>query len=210
MQSAAAIRDRALLDAAKYGQQYEDRAYDRWKDARDFTGDKLATAWDMMKGKYDLESGAEKADREAFNEQINNDWTRRFFEQQLESGNLDITKQRDDLITSLLNGELTRKYASGLAADEATISRIQAEIAETYGLSNAEAEYVARLLANDATKAGIEGQWISNDTARENYKWLAPLNYVSLAQAITNGEANGGSFPAAEFWKYFWNLYKEK
>ena len=53
MQSAAAIRDRALLDAAKYGQQYEDRAYDRWKDARDFTGDKLATAWDMMKGKYD-------------------------------------------------------------------------------------------------------------------------------------------------------------
>ena len=51
MQSAAAIRDRALLDAAKYGQQYEDRAYDRWKDARDFTGDKLATAWDMMKGR---------------------------------------------------------------------------------------------------------------------------------------------------------------
>lgn len=207
MSQAAAVRSRALDDAAKYGQQYEDRAYDRWKDTRDFTGDKLATAWDMMKGKYDLESGAEKADRDAFNEQINNDLTRQRYRQELKGGELDLIGKESDTNSKLIDNGLHDKYAATFVENEVardfyetSYQKYVTKIMEEYGLKNAEASYVAALLANDLTKAGIEGQWISNETARKNLNWIDGLNASELAISILSGmisaKDSGVKFPA--------------
>ena len=190
MQSAAAIRDRALLDAAKYGQQYEDRAYDRWKDARDFTGDKLATAWDMMKGKYDLESGAEKADREAFNEQINNDWTRRFFENELAGSN-------SDLVSKLIANALHDTYAPGLA--ENAWKRDVADTNTAVRKDSLGNEFDRNFMQEEYSQAvnTTKGMELENLMREKNLTWQDLLNLLDAASVLhsmkTNAAASGVS-----------------
>ena len=185
MSQAAAVRARALDDAAKYGQQYEDRAYDRWKDTRDFKADDLATAWGMLANEYGLNSGANKEDMDAYYTRVTDDRTGRLFEQQLESGNLDVRKQRDDLITSLLNGELARKYAPGFAENE-----WKQDVAATNSAERADnigAMYDEPMAQEDYSQAvnTTKGMELANDTAAKNLNWLDALNGVDLISALS-------------------------
>ena len=190
MQSAAAIRDRALLDAAMYGQQYEDRAYEKWKDSRDFTADKIQTAWDMMKGTYDLESGAEKADREAFDNQINNDWTRRFFENELAGSN-------SDLVSKLITNALHDTYAPGLAENAWKRDEAATNTAErTDRLGD---EFDRNLMVEGYSQAvnTTEGLELDNLMRKNNLSWQDLLNLLDAASVLhsmkTNAAASGVS-----------------
>ena len=66
MANAAAVRDRAMADSAQYLQQFEDRAYNRYLDDRNFAGDKMNTTYNMLVNSYDLENSASKDAREAW------------------------------------------------------------------------------------------------------------------------------------------------
>ena len=139
----------------------------------------------MLANEYGLNSGANKEDMDAYYTRVNDDRTGRLFEQQLESGNLDVRKQRDDLITSLLNGELARKYAPGFAENE-----WKQDVAATNSAERADnigAMYDEPMAQEDYSQAvnTTKGMELANDTAAKNLNWLDALNGVDLISALS-------------------------
>jgi len=214
MSQAAAVRSRALDDAAKYGQQYEDRAYDRWKDTRDFTGDKLATAWDMMKGKYDLESGAEKADREAWQQQYENSRNDQQFERILKTLDQAIEKGYIELGDAYSDSEVKRKgndlylrdadYYADVEKEAAQIqlntARENYEILEQYGLPMMQEEYSNLVFSN---------QYLAEQINKlvEDGKISKAINLVNLARGILENKVlakeSGDTYSDGEMWKIY-------
>lgn len=214
MSQAAAVRSRALDDAAMYGQQYEDRAYEKWKDSRDFTADKIQTAWDMMKGTYDLESGAEKADREAWQQQYENSRNDQQFERLLKTLDQAIEKGYIELGDAYSDSEVKRKenalylrdadYYADAGKEKTKIeldtARENYKILEQYGLPMMQEEYSNLVFSNQYLAERI------NQFVKEG-KISKAINLVNLARGILENKVlakeSGETYSDDEMWKIY-------
>lgn len=173
LNQAAAIRSRALADAAQYAQQYEDRAYGRWQDARDMTQDELSTAWDMLQNEYNAASDANQTDLGMWQDQRQRSMEDQLFQRTLEQLDDQIASGKLDLSDQTLASYLYQLYAGGFAENEyeqdeyATENAwINALILRELGLHTARAEYENLLLRNknaELTNQGLEDETMWNN-----------------------------------------------
>lgn len=149
MQQAANIRESALDDSAKYRQQYEDRAYQKWQDGYKNAYNELMTANGMMNDYYNLHSGS--------NDKMVDAWYK--------SQDFDVLNQQNK--NAVLRGNMeteqylkyypdVARYAWENAGYEADNNRINNEITRAFGYDTARQKLTAAEIANIAAILGIK------------------------------------------------------
>lgn len=168
MQQAANIREGALEDAAKFRQQYEDRAYQKWQDGLTQAYNEFMAANGMLRDDYTLYSGANDKARNAF----------------MEDKDFDINHHLDlnDLSMSDLETHLSLQYMPGIYADEAAVSEANADTAVRQNALGA--AYDEPLMQESYSQAVL-----GTKAAENNAFWNNLMNQGDFGAAILNAMA---------------------